>query len=62
MKAKLVVALFLGTVTFDSVINNQCGATMLKAHNKADEDDINDLVDQALNGGMGKSQKKPKNN
>jgi len=45
MKAKLVVALFLGTVTYDSVINNQCGATMLKAHNKADEDDINDLVD-----------------
>ena len=45
MKAKLVVALFLGTVTFESVINNQCGATTLTAHNKADEDDINDLVD-----------------
>lgn len=55
MKAKnlVVIGLLLGTIVYDSLCHGVAQATALKSRVKSDNDDIDDLVDQALNRGLG---------
>ena len=52
MKARLIVALLLGCISYQSLFNNECQATLLKSKTKADGDDVDDLVEQALTKGF----------
>jgi flagellar biogenesis protein FliO len=59
MKAKLVVALLLGTITFQSQFNKECQATLLKTNNKSESDEMEDLVNEALEASLTSKKKKP---
>lgn len=60
MKARLIVALLLGCISYQSLFNNECQATLLKSKTKADSDDVEDLVEQALTKGFSTGQKSSK--
>ena len=60
MKARFVIALLLGTISLQSKFNNQCQATLLKSKTKAkDSDDMEDMVNLALDESFSKTKKKP---
>ena len=54
MKARIVIALLLGTISIQNQFNNECQATLLKGNIIGDSDEMEDLINQALGGGSGK--------